>query len=180
MAAVAPAWRPGDAHTVAWAATDGTVTVEDADTAKVLWRRRRGPVRQLEWSADGRRLLIAGLRHGTIHDFARGDVEPLALAPGEELLAAAFAPTGNRLALAVHDASGRTEVRAHGEMLVGAPGRLRGLEWSPDGRWLLAGWPAADQWLVVPASGRPHVASVSGITHRFGTGASTQGWCCGT
>ncbi len=36
MAAVAPAWRPSEPHTVAWAATDGTVTVEDADTAKVF------------------------------------------------------------------------------------------------------------------------------------------------
>ena len=37
MAAVAPAWRPNTPRTVAWAAKDGTVTVEDADTAKVLW-----------------------------------------------------------------------------------------------------------------------------------------------
>ena len=72
MAPVAPAWRPGTPRTVAWAATDGTVTVEDADTAKVLRTYRGGGVRQLAWSGDGRQLLIAGRRHGTIHDFATG------------------------------------------------------------------------------------------------------------
>ena len=67
MAPVAPAWRPGAARTVAWAADDGTVTVEDADTAKVLWTHEGGPVHHLAWSGDGRRLLIAGRRHGAIH-----------------------------------------------------------------------------------------------------------------
>ena len=47
-------------RTVAWAATDGTVTVEDADTAKVLRTYRSGGVRQLAWSGDGRKLLVAG------------------------------------------------------------------------------------------------------------------------
>ena len=42
--------------------SDGTVTVEDADTAKVLRTYRGGAVRQLAWSGDGRRLLIAGRR----------------------------------------------------------------------------------------------------------------------
>ena len=68
MAPVAPAWRPGTPRTVAWAADDGTVTVEDADTAKPLWTHKGGPVHHLAWSGDGRRLLIAGRRHGAIHD----------------------------------------------------------------------------------------------------------------
>ena len=46
----------------------GTVTVEDADTAKVLRSYRGGAVEHLAWSADGRQLLIAGRRRGTIHD----------------------------------------------------------------------------------------------------------------
>jgi hypothetical protein len=180
MAAVAPAWRPSDWHTVAWASETGVVTVEDADTAKVLWRRTGGAVRLLAWSADGRRLLIAGRRHGTIHDLTGGSSQRLALAAGEELVAAAFAPTGNRLALAVHDAAGdRTEVRVRGRRLFDTPGRLHGLEWSPDGGWLLAGRPAADEWLLLPASGRPRAAAaVTGITRRFGAGARTHGWCC--
>ena len=49
MAAVAPAWRPSAPRTVAWASADGTVTVEDADTAKVLRTlpQRRRPAARL-------------------------------------------------------------------------------------------------------------------------------------
>jgi hypothetical protein len=101
MAAVAPAWRPSELHTVAWAATNGTVTIEDADTARILHTYRGGAVRRLVWSGDGRRLLIARRRGGTIHDLTTGDASRLELGRGEELLAAAYAPKGNRLALAV-------------------------------------------------------------------------------
>ena len=105
MAAVAPAWRPNAQRTVAWAATDGTVTVEDADTAKVLRTYRSGGVRQLAWSGDGRKLLIAGRRHGTIHDFATGRTTRLTF--DGDLLAAAY---GHGLALAVQRGT-RTEIR---------------------------------------------------------------------
>ena len=168
MAPVAPAWRPGAARTVAWAADDGTVTVEDADTAKVLWTHEGGPVHHLAWSGDGRRLLIAGRRHGAIHDPDTGRATKLKLAPGEELLAAAYG--GNRLALAVRSAAG-TEIRARGGVLPAA-GRLDQLEWSPDRRWLLA---AGDQWLIARATSRPRVASLT-VERRFGTTARTHGW----
>ena len=36
-------------------------------------------------------------------------------------------------------------------MLLSTRGTLTGPSWSPDGRWLLVGWPAADQWLFIPA-----------------------------
>jgi WD40 repeat protein len=176
MAPVAPAWRPSELHTVAWAATDGTVTVEDADTAKVFKTYRGGAVRQLAWSGDGRRLLIARRRGGTIHDLTTGDARRLPLARGEGLLAAAYAPKGNRLALAV-SSDGRTEIRVRGDILRSVTGRLDDLEWSPDGRWLLAGWPAAGQWLIAHATGRPHETAIS-IEDRFGSGARTHGWCC--
>ena len=43
-------------------------------------------------------------------------------------------------------------------------GELRGLTWSPDGRWLLVGSPASDQWVFIRADGRkivavPHIAA---------------------
>jgi hypothetical protein len=176
MAAVAPAWRPSAQRTVAWAATDGTVTVEDADTAKVLWSHRGGPVRQLAWSGDGRRLLIAGRRHGAVHDLVSGRTRKLELAGGDELLAAAYAPRGNRLALAVLSGD-RTEIRVRGDVLFSAGGRLADLEWSPDARWLLAGDPAAGQWSIAHAAGRAQVSAVT-VERRFGSGARTHGWCC--
>jgi hypothetical protein len=53
-----------------------------------------------------------------------------------------------------------------------AAGRLDQLEWSPDGRWLLA---AGDQWLIARATSRPRVASLT-VERRFGTDARTHGW----
>ena len=99
---------------------------------------------------------------------ATGRATKLDLAPGEELLAAAYG--GNRLALAVRSAAG-TEIRARGGVLPAA-GRLDQLEWSPDGRWLLA---AGDQWLIARATSRPRVASLT-VERRFGTAARTHGW----
>lgn len=176
MAAVAPAWRPSVPRTVAWAAADGTVTVEDADTAKVLRTYRGGPVRTLAWSGDGRKLLSAGRRHGTIRDFATHKTTRLTLQRGEELLAATYAPRGNRLTLAVKR-GGRTEIRVRGDALFSAAGRLDDLAWSPDGHWLLAGDPATGQWSIAHATGRAQVSAVA-VEPNFGSGARTRGWCC--
>lgn len=164
MAPVAPAWRPGHPRTLAWAGYDGTVTVEDADTAKVLWRLKSGRVHHLAWSGDGRRLLVAGARNGTIHDLVSGS-RTRVRASGK-IVAVAF---DRRLALAIlHD--GGTAVRVAGEVVLTGPGRLRNLEWSPDGRALLAAWPGADHWLVV--RGR----DVSAVRHRFGGATRVRGW----
>ncbi|HEX6026126.1 MAG TPA: hypothetical protein VFZ00_29305 [Solirubrobacter sp.] len=171
MANVAPAWRPNTARAVAWAATDGTVTVEDALTAKELWTFRARQPRSLAWSADGRRLLIGGRRSYTVHDLSTGERDTTRLEPGITLLAAAYAPTGTRLAVATY-AAGQTVIRLGGETVLRAQGRLADLEWSPDGRYLLAGWPSADHWLLVRGD------AVSGVRHRFGASARTRGWCC--
>jgi hypothetical protein len=172
-APAAPAWRPSDANTVAWARADGTVLVEDAYTGLVLWRRRGGPVRQLSWSADGKRLLIAGRRHGAVYRLAGGPPRSLRLRAGEELTAAAFAPAGGRLALAVA-AGGVTRVSLLGSKpaLVEPGGRLRSLTWSPDGRWVIA--PSNDQWLLARAGGRLGVVSIS--AKRFGGSTRLLGW----
>jgi ribosomal protein L25 (general stress protein Ctc) len=159
-APVAPAWRPTEPRTVAWAATDGTVTVEDADTAKVLWRRGGPRVRQLAWSADGRRLLV----NDTLHDLVTG-ARTRVRARGT-VTAVAF---GRRLARAAY-AHGRSTVTVDGAAVLTAPGRVRDLEWSPDGRRLLVGWAGADHWLVV--RGR----DVAAVRHPFGAHARTRGW----
>ena len=57
-----------------------------------------------------------------------------------------------------------------------APGRLSGLAWSPDGRWLLTSLPAADQWIFV---GRGRVLAVSHIARQFDGISSLDGWMPG-
>jgi hypothetical protein len=65
---------------------------------------------------------------------------------------------------------------------------LRQLAWSPDGRWLLVSWPAADQWVFVRVTGMPRIAAVSRIARQFSARAAQasapaafpriEGWCC--
>jgi hypothetical protein len=55
-------------------------------------------------------------------------------------------------------------------------GRLRGLVWSPNGRWLLTALPSADQWIFV---GGRRVLAVSHIARQFGATPSLDGWVAG-
>ena len=57
-------------------------------------------------------------------------------------------------------------------------GELRGLTWSPDGRWLLSGLPEADQWVFVRVSGGHRIAAVSNVSSRFEGFPRLAGWCC--
>jgi hypothetical protein len=55
------------------------------------------------------------------------------------------------------------------------------VSWSPDGRWLLVDWPAADQWVFLRVAGTPHVTAVSRIAQQFSTRGAfprLEGWCC--
>jgi Tol biopolymer transport system component len=112
----------------------------------------------------------------------------LELGPGAApIRAAALAPDGRAVAY-VMEAAGQSQVwivprirpdgNAARRLFVGA-GELSGLEWSPDGRWLLATWSSADQWLFIRADGRG-VRAVSNIAKQFRSRAFPQveGWCC--
>jgi hypothetical protein len=83
-----------------------------------------------------------------------------------EIVALAF---GRRLALAILQ-GGATRVEVDGRTVLTGPGRVRDLEWSPDGGRLLAGWFDADHWLIVRGD------EVSAVRHRFGGDARTRGW----
>jgi WD40 repeat protein len=65
------------------------------------------------------------------------------------------------------------------ERLFASGGSLSGVTWSPDGRWLLVGWPAADQWIFVRADGR-RIRAVSNVSEQFRsqTFPRVEGWCC--
>ena len=57
-------------------------------------------------------------------------------------------------------------------VLLAKPGRLTGPTWSPDGHWLLVGWPAADQWLFIPIKRSDEVIPIDSISEQFAPGAT--------
>jgi hypothetical protein len=94
--------------------------------------------------------------------------------PVRDVSAAAFSRTGE-LAVARRNAllvfsGGETRTVFTG------PGRLRGVVWSPNGRWLLTELPSAGQWIFI---GGRHVLAVSHIAREFGGLPSLDGWVTG-
>ena len=58
---------------------------------------------------------------------------------------------------------------------------LRQVLWSPDGRWLLISWPAADQLVFARVKGPWRIAAVGHITRQLGRSGEfpeLEGWCC--
>lgn len=187
--AVAPAWRPGRRHVLAWVGAGGEVVAAKADSQRILWTRRAGSVRRLEWSRDGRRLLVQGLRSLLVLD-GRGRVRLRLL--GREaapVSTAALSPSGTAVAF-VQKARGRSSLwvvprlrpdgSAARRVFAGA-GSFRDLAWSPDGRWLLVGWREADQWVFIRSARVRRIEAVSGITAQFDSTRFPRvaGWCCG-
>jgi dipeptidyl aminopeptidase/acylaminoacyl peptidase len=190
VAAAPAAWRPGPAHVLAYAGGGGAVRVVATEGARPLWRSTRGerPI-ELAWSGDGRRLLARGERALRIFDERGRVLRTLRVAA----TAAAFAPTGHRLAVVTRGATGRSAVAlidaeratARERPIFAGPGELGDLAWSPDGRWLLIGWPSADQWLFVSSESPRRVTAVSNLARQFSPGTRgapdfprVAGWCC--
>jgi hypothetical protein len=99
------------------------------------------------------------------------------------VLRTAFSPDGRRIAVLrrsdvlVLDA--RRPKSPPRRVFAGA-GRLAGLAWSPDGKWLLIGWQTADQWVFVRVAGERKLEAVSNISAQFRSGRfpAIEGWCC--
>lgn len=186
VARVAAAWRP-HSHILAYVDEADRVVVVDADTGRRQWvaRPRQAPV-ALEWSPTGRYVLARGPATITIFG-ADGHrrLEPLG-PPAAPVLDAAFAPSADAVAF-VQRTRGQSvlwfypRLRADGtaasRVFAGA-GTLERVVWSPDGRWLLVGWPSADEWLFIRSAAVRKVIPVSGIGDAFGSAAQIAGWCC--
>lgn len=183
---VAPAWRPRS-HVLAYVDAADRIVVVNADTRRRLWvaRARQAPL-ALEWSRSGRYLLARGAASITI--FGHGgdqQLHPLA-PPAAPVLDAAFAPSADSVAF-VQRAAGRSvlwyypRLRPDGtaarRVFAGA-GTFERVAWSPDGRWLLLGWPSADQFLFIRSTAVRRVILISGIADSFGPSAVPAGWCC--
>lgn len=178
VTAVAPAWRPGTRHVLAYADADGRVVAVDVDTGRRVWRTRPGGrVSQLEWSTDGRRLLVRRVR---FVDILTREGQPWTgvRVPNGVVTAAAFRPRGHTVAVA-YKVGNRTRVLGR-RLLFAGLGDVDRLAWSPDARWLLVSWPTANQWLFVSTEGRPRVRAVTSLGRQFDSRSLPRvaGWCC--
>jgi hypothetical protein len=176
-APIAPAWRPGRGHVVAYADTRGRVSAYDAEAGALLFRARpRGRPVALTWSPQGRLAVATGDEIVILS----GNGRLLRRLPIRGANALAFAPDGRLAVLRRTDLSvWQADFRVVSGLFRGA-GRLDGLAWSPDGDWLLVGWPTADQWLFVPASGRGRIEAVSDVSAQLRSRSFPRiaGWCC--
>jgi WD40 repeat protein len=184
--AVAPAWRPGAPHTLAWVSASGRVEVRDVDTRALAWRSPAsvGAVTALAWSADGHRLLARGVARVVVLDVTGKRSWRVRLPRGARVGGAAWAPRGDRIALALRRAAATSVYVTRSALVPRAPvfsatGTLRSLAWSPTGRRLLVGWADADQWLLLsPTTANAPITAIGSISRRFGSGPTVQGWCC--
>jgi hypothetical protein len=164
---VAPAWRPGDRRQLAFVASDGRVELLGA------WRssHRYAEPRSLVWSLDGKSLLLVTARQLVLFAPASGHAHAL---PLRDVSAAAYSRQGQlavvrRNALVLFDGEKPRTVFS-------TRGRLSGLAWSPNGRWLLTALPSANQWIFV---GGRRVLAVSHIARQFGGAPTLDGWVTG-
>jgi hypothetical protein len=176
VAAVAPAWRPNHPYEVVYVKTGGVVVARDADSGAIAWSHRIRPTpRLLEWSTDGRRLLVLADDTATVY---AGSGRTILRATGPRgLRDGALSPDGRTLALLSPSELTLTGPTGLTRSIFEGPG-LGQLAWSPDGRWLLVTWPAANQWVFVRATGRPRISAVSRITQQFNSFPHLEGWCC--
>jgi hypothetical protein len=177
-AKVAPAWRPGPRHVVAYATTRGRVYAYDG-RGSVLWRSAPFPSpRLLVWSGDGARLALVTADKVVLLGGANG--QPLSTRFLRGVSDAGFAPGSHDLAVVrtrdvlVLPRSGRPQ-----RVFAGAGG-FADVAWSPDGRWILVGWRDADQWVFIGVAGKRRIEAVSRVTEQFEstTFPRITGWCC--
>jgi hypothetical protein len=180
VAPVAPAWKPGARHVVAFVGADARVHLVDVDRRRALLRSQNRLVRPvaLEWSRDGTSLLALG----------ELSVEPV-VGGGQHVrlegdgVAIAAAPRGQTFAVVERLPSGRSRVSTVGDdtrELFAGNGAFGSVEWSPDGAWLLVAWRDADQWVFVRTRGAPRIRAASAAAAQFESNSfpRVEGWCC--
>jgi hypothetical protein len=189
VAPVAPAWRAGHPYQLAYTTGDRTLVVRDAGSGRVMWTSHPGAVTALAWAGDGNRLLALSRTRATVYGPTGRVIATIRLPAGAPALDGSLSPDGRKLALVrggfaqdvVLTRLGASRPRLR--RVLSGDG-LRQVAWSPDGRWLLVSWPAADQWVFARVAGTPRIAAVSRITQQFAGSSSgrafprLEGWCC--
>jgi hypothetical protein len=158
VAPVAPAWRPlvdtklggFSGHVLVYRSGSGEIRAVHADLSQEIPNQR----------GDARLLHASEYRTGAGR---------LALAPSDRSSARVRTVRGRSELVLPRQAGIRKRV------LFSAPGPLTGPNWSPDSRWLLIGWPRANQWLFINADDPTRVKPFENIAEQFGGVASRPG-----
>jgi hypothetical protein len=155
VAPIPPAWRPiGDSKIAADGVGGHVLTYVDGD----------GSIRTVDVDA-GQRVPTTREDHRLLEAPATGEAENRALSPdGSRVARLEHVGARDRLIVA--------EVGGGGSVLFSARGVLTGPTWSPDGHWLLVGWPQADQWLFIRTSRPGRVIAINHISGQFDPGGS--------
>jgi WD40 repeat protein len=189
VARAKPAWFPtAGRHLLAFADRRGGIHLVDVDRPAPLRHAPGGEVpEELQWVADGSALLVLSPRSLRILRPDRSLVRSIALPPGPHSFA--VSPRTHSFALTRRLGPDRSELlvfdAAHPlrapQQFFAATGTFTGVEWSPDGRWLLLAWPDADQWLFVRTGRERKVLPVARVAEQFsesGVFPAFGGWCC--
>ena len=188
---VAPAWRPGARHVLAYLDARRRVQVTAVDTHRRLWRS--SPIAHpvaLAWSTGGGRLLVLKRNRAVVYDAAGRHVASQEIAG---VRSAAWSPRAPEVALVRTDAAVGTSSLvlldpAHppkARTLFSGPGTFGAPAWAPDGRSVLLPWPDAGQWLFLRTRGSRRTTAVANIARQFSSGTSAPrfpdevAWCCG-
>lgn len=183
-APTAPAWRPGTSFVLSYVTAAGRIRVYDVAKQKILWHSLRLPkVTELAWSDDGTRLLALTRRSVIVFSghgqrigraYFRANAVAATFDPGSHRIAVLLR-SSQQSAVQLRDADAPA---ATARTVFNADGRFGTLAWSPNGRWLLAGWQNADAFMFVTPGGRQRI--VGDIARQLGAFPTVPqaGWCC--
>ena len=191
-APLSPAWEPGAARVLAYLTPGGAVRAIRARDGRALFETKpRARPTRLAWSADGSRLLLVSPTGVEAIGAGGARAWDAPAPPGWRIADAAPSADGEEAAVALESADGRRGALrllgsdGGGGALLERPGRVSQVLYSPDGRWLLAAWQGADQWLFLEPTHPRKAIAVGGIAAQFDPGASSPagfprvaGWCC--
>jgi hypothetical protein len=139
----------------------------------VRWTLSRPAPRAPIWTGTRTDTRITYLSGGQLRIVAGDGTGDRALGPASSRSRAAPRPVAH-----VRRRGGQSEVLAGGRVVFRGTGVFDQVVGSPDGRWLLIGWPTANQWVFVRLRPRK-IVGVARITQQFGRDTRIAGWCCG-
>jgi hypothetical protein len=172
VAPVAPAWQAGTAHVLAYVTAAGSIRVSRVDVPAGRTVARVHGAGWIAWA--GRRTLLAATARRLV---VAGTPRRWTAPAGTAIVAQALAPDGRHVALLLRRRGLsrilllRTSTLRPERAPITLAHRLRGLTWSPDGRWLATARPGAAQWLLVPAAAGGRPRALRGATQ-------PRDWCC--